>query len=310
MRIEVNSMLSLHQPDQIFLDELDQDIQHDQERIPHLLKNRAPKEDFDLFLLGDHAYRLAGRLNMSIIKSPAKIYDALYLASDSYAAAFYLARFPAGEKRLDFGLYGLSEDVIRQSTGVTSMSHAGRWITAFHLSMATLDLAEIGGVLTPFPRELMETSSTRAAPFLLAQVDAYKAVYLQTPDAPEKLSAFLEATSFDNIDAIDREYVLDISKNESIMLARLMMRDEEQFNAELELALEAHKHYYNRNATAYNPDGNVRNDPQHWIYLAGMAMSAWARMLGMNVTVESEYLPRRPVKRKSDYLEAPLDHNE
>jgi len=300
-------MISLHTPNQNHLDYLYEDIQHDQERILHLLKNRASKDDFDLFLLGDHAYRLAGRLNLSPSGSPAEIYDALYLASDAYAAAFYLARFPAGEKRLDFGLYGLSVDVIRQSTGVTSTSHAGRWITAFYLSMATLDLAEIGGVLMPFPRELLETSSTVAAPFLLAQVDAYKAVYLQTEDAPKKMTAFLEATSFDNVEAIHREYVLDISKNESIMLARLMMRDEEQFNAELKTALEAHKHYYNRNATAYDPDGNVRNDPQHWIYLAGMGMAAWARMLGMNVTVESEYLPRRPVQRRDGPLEPSSD---
>ncbi|MGY2896260.1 immunity 49 family protein [Deinococcus sp. UYEF24] len=303
-------MSALHKPDKVHLDYLEEDIREDSEEVKHLLNSRVQKEDFDLFLLGDHAYRLAGRLNMSSTGSPAEVYDALYLASDSYSAAFYLARFPAGEKRLDFGLYGLSEDVIRPSTGVTSMSHAGRWITAFHLNMATLDLAEIGGVLTPFPLELLETSSTRAAPFLLAQVDAYKAVYLQTPDAPEKLSAFLEATSFDNIEFIDREYVLDISKNESIMLARLMMRDEEQFNAELELALEAHKHYYNRSATAYNPDGNARNDPQHWIYLAGMALSAWARMLGMNVTVESEYLPRRPVKRQGGSSAPPSNLDE
>ncbi|WP_407571469.1 immunity 49 family protein [Deinococcus altitudinis] len=290
-------MLTLHKPDKNHLDSLEEYSREDKEEVERLLKTRAYKEDFDLFLLGDLAYDLAGRLNMSRTADPIDIYGALSLAADSYAAAFRLASYPAGEKTIDFFLLGAPGDVVRRSTGVTSKLHGKRWLTAFYLTMARHDLADLEGIVMAFPREKIEVSTTITPPFLLAQIEAYKAIYLQTADAPEKLSAFFDATSFDTIEAIDREYVLDITKFESGMIAMLMLRDEEKFNSELELALEAHKHYYNRAATAYNPDGNVRNDPQHWIYLAGMGMAAWASLLGMNVTVTSEYLPVRPIER-------------
>lgn len=289
-------MALLHKPHQIHLDDLQEDIDNSKRRIEHVLRNRAYKEDFDLFLLGDLAYSLAGQLNMIRGADAVEIYKALYLAADAYAAAFRLALYPAGEKIVTFYLQGGPEDVERWSTGVTSKTHAGRWLTAFYLTMAIHDLADLEGILMRFTREQLEASSTRSAPFLHAQVDAYKAAYLQQPDAPEKLSALFEATSFDTIDFIDREYVLDITKYESGMLGMLMLRNEAGFNSELAQTLEAHRHYYDRDATAYNPDANARNDPKHWVCLSALGMAGWARLLGMRVTVTSEYMPLSPKK--------------
>ena len=76
-------------------------------------------------------------------------------------------------------------------------------------------------------------------------------------------------------------------------LAAFVMRDADLLNNQLEAVLKGHRHYFDRDGTAYNPEDHVRNAPQEWICLPAMAFASWARMAGIPVSVESPYMPRR-----------------
>ena len=214
----------------------------------------------------------------------------LLVAAQTYVSTFYMTNFADREKEREIFIAGVSEGVTRRSTGPASVTYSGSWIKAFYLALADGDLAPIENILCDTTLENLQASSTKPLPFRDLYFEALKAVFLGSPDRHDKMSALIDAVSFDKAKPIDQEYLLDIGSPEVTLLDTFVMKDADLFNSQLEAVLKGHRHYFDRDGTAYTPDSQVRNAPQEWVCLPAMAFANWARMSGIPVRVESPYM--------------------
>ncbi|MBE8517541.1 immunity 49 family protein [Amycolatopsis sp. H6(2020)] len=168
------------------------------------------------------------------------------------------------------------------ATGPTSTADAGNWLTAAWLAVVDRN-DDLIQRLCAVPLDLLLASG---------EYDAYMAPWLETVrnfltrrEIPAELfGAAMDGTDPDAVRNTPRRAMLQLIYPPIEMFYHLLRRDDEKFNASLARALEQHRSFW-------TSDEELVDDPDGFLALAPLAIAVLARSAGMNVDVESEYLP-------------------
>jgi hypothetical protein len=168
------------------------------------------------------------------------------------------------------------------ATGPTPAADAGTWLTAAWLAVVDRN-DDLIQRLCAVPLDLLRASG---------EYDAYMGPWLETVqnflahrEVPAELfGAAMDGTDPDAVRITPRRAMLQLVYPPIEMFYYLLRRDDEKFNTSLVRALEQHRSYW-------TSDEELADDPDGFLALAPLAIAVLARSAGMNVDVESEYLP-------------------
>lgn len=213
----------------------------------------------------------------------------LSMAAKAFTAIFRLASAPpsAGERvpvEIAPGqLFKLPP------TGPNSASSPGNWLSAFYLSAICRD-GESLDWLAQVPIAVLTASSTRAGDYQYHFVEALQAYAKRQLEASfERLNKALEETEPERVKVGSVDYALNVVVPEIELLYRLLLGEEAGFNTALEFAIQRHQKYWTGSADKkLNPLGFVAFGP--------LALSCLAQEMGIQVYIDSDYLPRRLVQ--------------
>lgn len=269
-------------PDEFIFEELERNLIRHQNVINKVLAERVTSEDFSLTSLSNRALEMLGLL---VLKGEAGSDEArkwLGVAAFAESYSLELANYPEGSREIEVLIPPRAESFFRTSVGPNSTAHPDRWLRAFYLMLIWWSPAMLENVLMNIKYEVLHASSTKSPAYRYLQVEAAKALYRNSPDALEKILEAMEAT--EHLPEEDREFVAYIALHECGMMGKLALQDEAGFNDEVKLALESHVKYYSAGETR-------RNGPEAWICLPALGLCALAKRRGLNITVQSPYLP-------------------
>lgn len=252
--------------------------------LDKILAERVTSEDFYLTSLTTRALESLGLL---VLKGEAASEEAgkwLGVAAFAETYSLELANYPKGSRDIEILIPPRAESFFRTAVGPNSTAHPDRWLRAFYLTLIWWEPSLIENVLLNIKYETLKASSTQSPAYRYLQVEAAKSLYRDEPDALAKILEAMDAMDLAHLPEPDHEFVAFIAMHECGMMGKLALRDEAGFNQEVELALESHWKYYS--------DGETRrNDPEAWICWPALGWCALAKKRGMNMTVQSPYLP-------------------
>jgi hypothetical protein len=162
------------------------------------------------------------------------------------------------------------------------LANVDRWRRGFFLAVLAGD-AGTRAALARATAEVLQRSRVRADEFAYLFVSALQAVDRGEKDAAERLLAALKATERGRYVTASDDYVLDVAVPQMEVLYRLLLGEAGPFNDTLARALQSHRRYWSAPDRARDPDGFVA-----WGLLA---LASLARQRGLEVAVESDYLP-------------------
>lgn len=146
--------------------------------------------------------------------------------------------------------------------------------------------------LAQLPLDIMENNQNASGP---AYVDELTRCLKQfSTDGvldPQRLINLMEMTDPDNLDSDFRDYTLAIDVPKIELLYRIGAQDETAFNESLSKSLEKHHLYY----TSLTDD---EDDPDALMSLPLAAICAIAHDRGINIHIESEYLPLEIIRNQ------------
>lgn len=199
-------------------------------------------------------------------------------AARAAAAHFAMARTggPA-----DLPLDG--EPVRFQGTIDESTVHPGTWLNGLWCSLAVRDL-ESAFLLAATRTEQLRASSSRADEHAYRLVDALRGLLTDDPETERLLVDALEATDPDLPLVAGAEYALEIRTPEIEILLDFVAGDGDAVVASIRKAAERHGEHWSRPGRDAEWEGAVALGP--------LGLAAHARDAGIDVDVDSPYLPR------------------
>lgn len=175
------------------------------------------------------------------------------------------------------------------ATGPSTASDPARWQTALWLSVICRDHERIRA-LCDVGEDTLRTDSDTFDDFVYAWIAA-----LQTYFRGElgEVSGLIQETTrllSPNLATKTHPALLDnIVRPQLLLFLQLVGNDETKFNGQLQEALEAHR-------TFWTADAKARTNAVGYLSLAPLAFTCVARDLGLNVSVESDYMPANLIK--------------
>ena len=169
-----------------------------------------------------------------------------------------------------------------------SSAHTLNWRYGFYAALAARE-HEATEVLTQVSLGSLRKGETKSPEWFYITVEAMQAFVRKHDDAEQKLAAAMKATDPDTCDPADKNYVLDIAWPILDLAWNAFARDTAGFDEAMWKALEGHKHYYTK--------AEGKRDMRGMLALGPLAMAVWAKDLGVNTTVESDYIPRWIIDR-------------
>lgn len=158
------------------------------------------------------------------------------------------------------------------------------WRDALLAAMAVRNRRSIR-MLAEIPVSLLRALAPNRPDWAFLECEALQALALQQPDAGDRLVDAARAADPATVEAISRDWVLDILSPELQLAFRTIDQDQAGFDKWMEVALKGHHHYY-----------QSRADRQRLILsqlaLAPLAMACIAHDAGLHISVVSDYLPR------------------
>lgn len=158
-----------------------------------------------------------------------------------------------------------------------------KWRTGFYLALLRRDAGAVDA-LCRVPSSVIRSSPTKADESAYLFADALQALWLDSPDAADRLKAAVDATEPSRIEHAS-DHVLNVLVPEMELVYRFAVRDADAFNEALRYALERHKKYWGTK--------KLRLDARGFVAWGPLALAGLAHDEGMDITVESDYLPQR-----------------
>ncbi|GAA2118920.1 hypothetical protein GCM10009759_66590 [Kitasatospora saccharophila] len=169
------------------------------------------------------------------------------------------------------------------ATGPQEYLHPVLWLEAFYLAVICREgerVAELAEVPTQFLRD----SGVMIDEYVYDWIDALKLASAGRPRAWESLLRAIEGTVPERTRAASAEVMLKLLHPPLELFQLFVRREVAAFNESLATALTWHREYWTGNeARSTNPEGFVAP--------ALLAVAVLARDAGMEIEVESEYLP-------------------
>lgn len=139
--------------------------------------------------------------------------------------------------------------------------------------------------LAHYPLERTRLSGTHFEEYLYMWASLWQSIWVEDSTCA---SQFVELVNYlttvsETFDPVDDEYALQIAFMPVAMLSAVMDNDEELFNRQLTEALQSHREYWS------HPERSV--DPAGYIAWPILALVCFARDYGMDIQIESDYLP-------------------
>ncbi|WP_158852242.1 immunity 49 family protein [Saccharothrix deserti] len=160
-------------------------------------------------------------------------------------------------------------------------NRAGRWLTATWLAVVCRERQRLTA-LASVPEEVLRAADVGYDAYMLSWVDTLQTFFRNGPDLDAKFAATVE--SVNRAANTPQELVTRLIYPPMELLYHVLDRDADRFNESLERALELHRQHWSTGGRETNPDG--------FIALAPLAMAVLAQEVGIEVLVESEYLPK------------------
>ncbi|MFD7920479.1 immunity 49 family protein [Streptomyces sp. NPDC059740] len=167
--------------------------------------------------------------------------------------------------------------------GAARVAHAGRWLSAFWLALVCREKRRVNE-LCEVPVSLLRGADGAFDPYMYHWVEALQAYWTRHPSFEDKLVAAVEGTDPEVLRYGDAYGVLRLMYPPMAMLTQLALGDEARFNEELANALRLHREYWTQ-------DEDRELDLEGLVALGPLALAGLAKVGGLAVTVESEYLP-------------------
>lgn len=180
-----------------------------------------------------------------------------------------------------------SREVISQGPR-PSAAHTLNWQRGFYAALASRE-REATEILTQVPVESLRKGQIKSEPWFYTGVEALQAFVRKRDDAGPKLVAAMKATDPETCAPADKNLVLDLAWPVLELAYQALLRDAAAFDAAMVKALDGHRHFYTK------ADG--KGDILGMMALGPLAMAVWAKDLGVNTTVESDYIPRWIIDR-------------
>jgi hypothetical protein len=202
-------------------------------------------------------------------------WDDFQVAADAGTALFEAAQHAKGEE-ITVRVVG---ERTTTATGPTSNANAGRWLTVVWLAVITRQ-QHLVERLCAVPVEVLRASGAEHGPFMYPWQEMVRAFLTGGEISPDLVAAAIDGTE----DAEPRDHVQLVVYPQIVLLYQVLRRDEDKVNNFLRRAVDAHREYWTSPEQGTSPDGLVALGP--------LAIAVLARRVGLDVTVESEYLPR------------------
>ncbi|WP_053720809.1 immunity 49 family protein [Saccharothrix sp. NRRL B-16348] len=163
-----------------------------------------------------------------------------------------------------------------------SYAKVGNWLVALWLAVVSRD-EERAQQLAAVPQDLLRASGTEYDRFMYDWVDSLQKFFRTDPALEDAFTATMNGTDPEVVTIASTDVLLDLLYPPIEMLYFVLRRDEERFNDSLERALTGHRRYWTTGGRETRSDGMVA--------LAPLAISVLAGQVGIEVRVESDYLP-------------------
>ena len=136
--------------------------------------------------------------------------------------------------------------------------------------------------LAAVPLDVMRAADASPDAYMFSWVDTVQTFLRDGPDLDAKFATTVEEVN--GAPNTPEELVTRLIYPPMELLYHVLNRDADRFNASLERALVLHRQHWSAGDRATNPDG--------FVALAPLAMAVLAQEVGIEVRVESDYLPR------------------
>lgn len=267
------------------LDDLQSDCDYYATRLEKSLSN-IQKSPANLGTLAANARFYAGYLSVQNPNS-IELYRALRIAAYSLTEVCNLATLPEGSYEV---FAGEGEPVMLPS-GVTSYSSGISWLQGFYLASACRE-AHLNDSLAQIPVAILKQSSTRSDEYLYLQIEALQSFWKRQADTPQRVIEAMKATDPEQVKVGTVDAALNLGVPEIDLLFRLLDNDGAGFNEALVKALQCHKKHWGKKS--------LKNDPHGFLALGPLGLAAIAHERGINIEVESDYIPKYIVQ--GDFL--------
>ena len=228
-------------------------------------------------------YALSEAANRAVADPQAaevETWHSVVVAMQAGSAIFTLGGRRAGEVEFD-----LRDQMVRAAaTGPTMYSNAETWLKAMWLAMICRDRGRID-MLAAVPFELLNEFGTEYDNYVHEWVRAFQTYWRQDGELGEAVLRAMRATDPAALRFAGEEAVLRLHYPAIELFFLLSTRDDARFNESLARALDLHKRYW----TATEERSRNRNGFVAWPLLA---MACLAVDLGVQIEVESDYLPK------------------
>ena len=228
----------------------------------------------------DHALANAARRTLLDARDP-QIKAELTAVACAAAALFEAAATTAGTE----------VTVPHPSGGTVTITSTGldpenadpiQWRRGLLAALVTRHAGAIG-LLGKTPVETLRALAPNLPVWMMKERPALQAIALRSPGAGAPVVEAAEAADPDKV-ADQKDWVLDIVTPELQLGFAALSHDQAHFDDWIVKAIKCHHHYYGRAEEKKNVHGQLA--------LAPLAMACVAHDLGLQVPVESDYLPR------------------
>ncbi|MGW4383549.1 immunity 49 family protein [Kitasatospora sp. NPDC004531] len=169
-------------------------------------------------------------------------------------------------------------------TGPCGDIHAGNWLKAFWLAAACREKRRMDQLCTVTTDQLRAHGAVFDE-YVYAWISAVQAYWRGDADLMEHLLAAIDGTDPEVATVADRDILLKLLYPPIAAFYRLVQRDEEKFAEAMQRALELHREYF-------TADRERADGAESLVSLPLMGIACLAREAGLNVEIESDYLPK------------------
>ncbi|MDP5316081.1 immunity 49 family protein [Streptomyces poriferorum] len=207
------------------------------------------------------------------------------LAAEAYAAIFAVTRAPIGstvhcpvmgDRNLQSG------EVPRHYASVET------WLDAIWLSIICRNERELLNLCSIPADWLRESGGAQVDSVVFQWANTLQSYFTKAPGFLDLLYATMEETAPEEL-TVSPHYILQIAYPAMELLYHLSQQDSTGFNEALEEALNLHHHFW-------TSDPELAGSPYGFTAKGPLALACIAEDMGMQVTVESEYLPHSMIK--------------
>ncbi|MFE2166702.1 immunity 49 family protein [Streptomyces sp. NPDC059447] len=180
------------------------------------------------------------------------------------------------------------KDLTLEATGPQPYVTPAAWVTAFYLAVVCRERDRITA-LCRVPLSLLRENGGVTQEFEYAWIETLQTYWHVQPGLPEKLTQAIEQSHPDIATNAPRDLLQCVLYPPINLFHQFLRKDEDGFNGALAEALELHKAYWSTPERA--------GDIAGFLALGPLAIACLAYDAGLEIEVESDYLPLRLLDR-------------